>query len=495
MPAELTVSPNLTAAVREVLAQGPRAVAVAYVGPAAPTEVLDLLAAGDVLICDASDATLASGGTAPVVLRALRDKGVRVYSNPRLHAKVYVGADQALVSSGNLSQQSAGNLEAGVRLSDRKSVTAARAFVTGLVDHLKTDVVDETFLDLADAVYLPPRTSSAPTPTATGRLRIATYRHNVGSRLEKFAEARYSDVAEAGSGLVDFCVSDGREFRVGDRVVFVEHDATRPQQEWWTTAPGVCERKLAVGDAAGNWVYYWRYPVADELPWATVAKSVAYHAGGYELRLDSTVRRSDVMAALDLKFPAPQSDLAVPMSTTVEGLLEVLGVADLDLLKDRVEDATCTMPLLEPWEDGLAVVLMIGAGSVSETIDYGTSSEDFWTLVDELEVRGRTLDAYWDLASQIEEVEGFPVTLLGPPDGLERYPELDWPYQRAARSTWTFGRWLEARLETAFPGVTAAPLDTGGIPVRRNTRLSTLRARAVNGELLESQFDGEQWVL
>ena len=47
-------------AVRQVLKRGPRLVAVPYIGPGAPTDVLALLGAGDKVICDASDQTLAT---------------------------------------------------------------------------------------------------------------------------------------------------------------------------------------------------------------------------------------------------------------------------------------------------------------------------------------------------------------------------------------------------------------------------------------------------
>src|SRR4051794_33635437 len=67
-------------------------VAVAFLGSDAP-DLLATLGREDLLVCDASRRALKSGATSPDALQVFLDRGVRVRSHPRLHAKIYISGD------------------------------------------------------------------------------------------------------------------------------------------------------------------------------------------------------------------------------------------------------------------------------------------------------------------------------------------------------------------------------------------------------------------
>ena len=84
--------PALTREIRR--ARGRCDVAVAYFGQGA--DELVPLREGSRLVVDASEAAVGSGQTYPPGLLRLQRRGVRVFSAPRLHAKVFVVGNTAL---------------------------------------------------------------------------------------------------------------------------------------------------------------------------------------------------------------------------------------------------------------------------------------------------------------------------------------------------------------------------------------------------------------
>ena len=93
------------------------------------------LRAGSRLVVNASFAAVTSGQTSPHALLALHRKGVRIYSNANLHAKVYVFGKKAFIGSANASSSSESSLiEAVVCTVNQSTVAAAREFVRGLCD-------------------------------------------------------------------------------------------------------------------------------------------------------------------------------------------------------------------------------------------------------------------------------------------------------------------------------------------------------------------------
>jgi len=127
------------------------AVAVAYFGKGA-SKLLPL-AKGSRLVVDASERSVASGQTCPADLSKLVKRGVKVYSVPNLHAKVFVLGRAAYIGSANVSNRSASQLvEAIIRTSDASATRAARKFV---LDHCLHELTPTVLTRLAK-LYRPP---------------------------------------------------------------------------------------------------------------------------------------------------------------------------------------------------------------------------------------------------------------------------------------------------------------------------------------------------
>ena len=106
-------------------------VAVAYFGTGASKRLP--LKKGSTLVVDATDRAVKSGQTNPSELKKLQDKGVRIFSSPNLHAKVFVFGEVAFVGSTNVSENSEDVYsEASIRCEQTTVVTQARQFVKSL---------------------------------------------------------------------------------------------------------------------------------------------------------------------------------------------------------------------------------------------------------------------------------------------------------------------------------------------------------------------------
>lgn len=110
-----------------------RRIAVAYVSSS--NEISELrFDAGDELIVDASLRTIASGSTNPFVLADLVDRGVKVYSHNRLHAKFFIFDGKLITGSANVSGNSRKNLrEASVITDDSDALREASKYFETLL--------------------------------------------------------------------------------------------------------------------------------------------------------------------------------------------------------------------------------------------------------------------------------------------------------------------------------------------------------------------------
>lgn len=132
-------------------------VAVAYFGQGAAR--LLPLRPGSRLVVDASDGAVRAGQTCPAELLKLQSRGVRIYSAPCLHAKVYVFGRRAYVGSANASGRSANTLvEAVVEVQDRAAVAAARRFV---LEQCGPELGPDHLKSLAK-IYRPPKVPAGP---------------------------------------------------------------------------------------------------------------------------------------------------------------------------------------------------------------------------------------------------------------------------------------------------------------------------------------------
>jgi hypothetical protein len=113
------VSANLWASLREKAKHAEqRKGAIAYVTDAS----LLPLREGDLLVTDASDASIAGGRTSALALKQYFEAGVNLFSLPALHAKILVLDDWAAIGSANASQHSASIYFEAAVLTDRPDV-------------------------------------------------------------------------------------------------------------------------------------------------------------------------------------------------------------------------------------------------------------------------------------------------------------------------------------------------------------------------------------
>lgn len=101
---------------------------------------------GDLLVVDASDASIAGGSTSANALARLFERGVRLYSLKGLHAKVYVLDGAAIVGSANLSSMSQDHLaEAALLTTEPAAVEKARRHIKELAARAGP-AIDEAFV-------------------------------------------------------------------------------------------------------------------------------------------------------------------------------------------------------------------------------------------------------------------------------------------------------------------------------------------------------------
>jgi hypothetical protein len=133
-----------------------RYVATAYLGAGASS--LLPLRRGDILLCALTPANARAGNMYPSEVRALLRKGVRVFVQDDLHAKIYLMGRAAIVCSANLSRHSRSVLdEAGVLLRGRESVAEVRAWF----ERRLGQPVQPEWLSLCERAFRPPRGGGA----------------------------------------------------------------------------------------------------------------------------------------------------------------------------------------------------------------------------------------------------------------------------------------------------------------------------------------------
>ena len=153
------VSENLWEIIREKAKYAAhRRAAIAYVTDAS----LLPLRGGDILVTDASDASIASGRTSALVLEEYLKSEVELFSLSNLHAKVLILDDIAFVGSANASHNSANfYVEAAVETDRPELVGQAAAFVSFLAE--SSTPIDSEFI--ARILKIPVNKSSEVMPT------------------------------------------------------------------------------------------------------------------------------------------------------------------------------------------------------------------------------------------------------------------------------------------------------------------------------------------
>ena len=118
-----------------------RRAAIAYVSIDSPLNFGE----GDLLITDASDASIKAGHTSARVLGRALKSGAHLFSLPNLHAKVMVLDRHAVIGSANLSESSRSHLtEAALVTEHPTTLSQTRAFLEELVAH--SEPIDRAFM-------------------------------------------------------------------------------------------------------------------------------------------------------------------------------------------------------------------------------------------------------------------------------------------------------------------------------------------------------------
>lgn len=87
------------------------------------------------------------------------------------------------------------------------------------------------------------------------------------------------------------------------------------------------------------------------------------------------------------------------------------------------------------------------------------------------------------IGRQIEEVEGFAVRFADEPGSRRRVP--DYPYERAAKGTWSVSEYRRKRLDVTYPDDYIEVLRPDGSPAHGRTLLDNLRGSYVEADDLE----------
>jgi hypothetical protein len=88
------------------------------------------------------------------------------------------------------------------------------------------------------------------------------------------------------------------------------------------------------------------------------------------------------------------------------------------------------------------------------------------------------MPTFGSVERKIFRVENFLVSIQDPQRRdvrSDRQGLPSWPYERAAKDTWTVARWKRERFKAVYPGFEVDVLDAGSSPVRGQTRLGNVR--------------------
>ncbi|MBA4016998.1 MAG: hypothetical protein C0483_07490 [Pirellula sp.] len=172
------------------------------------------------LVVDAGEAAVKSGQTCPAELLKLQKIGVRIFSAPNLHAKLFVFGQRAFIGSTNVSNRSANMLiEALLATTDAEAVKAARTFAKDLCVHeLGPDA-----LQMLQLIYRPPR---VPGNRATPRRsRVTKNRIELPKlRIAQLTEGFIPDGSESAQ-------ESGERAAISKR----QHRRTHEVQDFWWT--------------------------------------------------------------------------------------------------------------------------------------------------------------------------------------------------------------------------------------------------------------------
>lgn len=286
-------------------AKQPVRAAIAYLGVDAPD--LLPLGDGDILVTNAGRDALQSGATHPDALATFVERGVDVWSNEWLHAKVLVVGRRAFVGSANASLRSARDLiEAACVLTDPAAVRSARRFVDEMDG---CEPVDDSYLAWARATWVAPKPraqrregragSGVPVPAPSDRVYVlldAPWHPPpaLDRAIEKTSQSMRRRAGPKSSFELDWTVvesSDRLRHRDGDWLVWGEptsgggNGLLYPPAQWIGGHEEVTNKRW--------WIDYWRRSTVLE-PWDLhTARGAVLSRTGVRLRSHGWLRNED----------------------------------------------------------------------------------------------------------------------------------------------------------------------------------------------------------
>ncbi len=220
--------------------KGQRTASIAYI-----TSTSLNLRSGDILICDASDAAIRNGETSAKALQHYFSKGVKLYSNNQLHAKLLLTNSHLVTGSANLSSHSANHLiEAAIVTTDAILLSQARAFLFRLVNHRNTVEITKKELQRISSIevirrFTKPITGRKIKNETFGRNTwfITTYeikprsyekiKEKVENTTEKLAKAKSVDQDNIGFIKWRANTEFAKNVKPGDQVIIKGHNASK----------------------------------------------------------------------------------------------------------------------------------------------------------------------------------------------------------------------------------------------------------------------------
>lgn len=216
---------------------GSRRAAIAYLGESPPIR----FGTDDVLIVDASDASIKTGRTSAKVLQRFQKAGAQLWSHPNLHAKVMLIDDWAVVGSANASSQSQNAYVEAAVITDRPDIASqVERFIFELKQ--RSQPITPSFLKRILALPVT-RTPFAPRTRGTKRraptiegprtwllsLRSGAAYPGDEDRVDAVAEEEQQQLGPRAGYIEWFWWSGGQGFPVQAKVGDIIIESWRPQ--------------------------------------------------------------------------------------------------------------------------------------------------------------------------------------------------------------------------------------------------------------------------
>jgi hypothetical protein len=180
---------------------------------------------GDFLLIALSETNVRKGFVNPHAVEALMDRGVKVYSNEKLHAKIYSNDEQAIISSCNLSYASQNEwLEAGVVVNDTTNLERVALFFS---DNLKdTNLVNkERLVQLKDIFGIEVVEPQKPTTVSNLLENVWSVSLMDGEKLPENLQTKVQSTInetekdKTNCSYYHFRTTNKDDFRIGDYII------------------------------------------------------------------------------------------------------------------------------------------------------------------------------------------------------------------------------------------------------------------------------------